>query len=483
MKRNLILSAFLLALLTLQAPAQEKAFLSAQGQQQLWQIYQTPLAAKQSNFSSQISSIEQEYLRLYSLFIAYQASEEKILADQFFNGLDQFEKAFETDDRFKLMLTTLLIQQSLINWNNEAFSDGLVSFYKAHRLFTKTDSTDFTDNHQKLKGIFRVFFKQIPEQYQFWTSLFGLNCDASDGLTLLKKHINNCHLRKGELEEALVLYSYCLLKFGNPTHKEVMELMDTSKGNPSPILAFTVSSLAVQQQMASSGIKYLHALPDSIYPKFPLLYYNKGRLQLNQLNKKSLESLQAFRTSFSGQSFQTDALLRRAWWHHIHQNTQQRDSITNQILQQKRLPTSNDKQAVKEAPALKTEPAGLLKARLLFDGGDFEQAHQLMLAIDIHSLSTYYHPEYHYRLGRISHALNKPQMALNNYRTVIELCQSDKRYIGPYAALEAASITIELQQVQAAKNYLRQASELNNGQYKSDIKNKISALSLLIDPQ
>ncbi|MBK7338495.1 MAG: hypothetical protein IPJ00_21120 [Saprospirales bacterium] len=63
---------------------------------------------------------------------------------------------------------------------------------------------------------------------------------------------------------------------------------------------------------------------------------------------------------------------------------------------------------MKEAQSLRPSPEALLKARLLFDGGYFQKAFQLMQEQDIREYQSLEHRlEYHYRMGRILHGLKR----------------------------------------------------------------------------
>ncbi|MBS2209906.1 hypothetical protein KEM09_00715 [Carboxylicivirga mesophila] len=471
-----ILTVFFITAFALQLSGQSSYLLSPQGQATLHQIYQTPQANLHQFESRNNPSIEDEYLRLYGLFMTYQANEQSIHANSFHQGLKHFETHFNDDERFHLMQVTLLIQQSLLYWSNEAYTDGVRAFYKAHRVFARADRANFQYDYDKINGLFNVFLSQIPEQYRFWASLFGLQGDADKGLQLLRNNLQNSHLNEGARQEALVAYSYCLLKFGEPDKTEIIQLMASSQNLHSPVLSFVIASLAIKKQLGTEGLSYVENLPYQTYQAFPLLYHVKGRLLLNQLDSAATNSLHTFTKLYKGQSFRTDALMRQAWWWHIQQNLNKRDSLIMLAKQQTVFSTSNDKQAQKELVALPDEPVTLLKARLLFDGGYYEKAQAALMSSNTSQLSRYYLPEYHYRLGRINQALNKHQDAQKDYDIVISLCQDDKRYIGPYAAIESAKIYLSQNDSTKAQQYLQQAHQLNTGEYKQDISRTIASL-------
>ncbi|MCG8579045.1 MAG: hypothetical protein MI866_03975 [Bacteroidales bacterium] len=474
MKHCLTILLFMIA--TYQSFAQE-LFLSDKGQEKLLLIYQKP----EADFLSLITehknaSAEDEYLRLYNLFIAFQSNERMLYAKSFHNGLKQFETTFKSCPKVQLMHTTLLIQQSLLYWNQNKTGDGARSFYKAHRLFKKLYKDQYPDDYIKLQAIFNIFLSQIPEQFQFLASLFGLEGNIDEGFKQLNKHLRNIHQQSGNFCEAMVLQTYCQLKFGKPDKQQVQLLMEQSVHCQSPLLGFIAASLCIKNRMSNEGLTYIRNIDQSSFKSFPLLLYVKGRLMLNQLDLNSNATLQQFTTHYQGRSYRTDALMRQAWYYHLHEEVNMRDSLINQVTAQHHLPTSNDKQAKKEVSSLAQKPVSLLKARLLFDGGNYTDARRLLNHIQPETINAFNLPEYHYRLGRINKELNMLNEAIACFDKTIAISDNDTRYFGPYAAIEAAKIKLIQKDTLSAKSYLDQAYKLNTGEYKQDISRIISKL-------
>ncbi|WP_430814079.1 tetratricopeptide repeat protein [Carboxylicivirga sp. RSCT41] len=471
------LTIVLLMLASCHAFAQDHTFLSDQGHERLLQIYQSP----EADFIELITgnskaTAEEEYLRLYNLFIAFQVNERTLYANSFHKGLSHFETSFETNAHVGLMHTTLLIQQSLLFWNQDKTSEGARSLYKAHRLFRKLNKDDYPYDYLKLQSVFNIFLSQIPAQFQFLASLFGLEGDMEEGFDQLNTYVINTSQQSAINYEAMVLHAYCLLKFGRPDIKRVQLLMEQSLNSQSPLLNFIVASLSVKNRMSDEGINYISEIDKKTITSFPLLYYMKGRLLLNQLKPGSITMLQQFDSIYQGHSFRTDALMRQAWYYHLEEEVEMRDSLMIRVNKQYKLPTSNDKQAKKEIASLPNTPACLLKVRLLFDGGNFDKAYQVLRSAPPESMASYNVAEYYYRLGRINTELGRYNEATACFDKTIELSHDNTRYFGPYAAIEAAKIMLMLKDTIAARTYLEKARHLNNGEYQQDISRSISSL-------
>ncbi|WP_430811723.1 MULTISPECIES: hypothetical protein [unclassified Carboxylicivirga] len=452
--------------------AQVTPFLSNTGQDKLYSIYQQPL--KQIDPSNKPDSIEEDYLHLYALFIAYQGSENHYLALEFTKALDAFEQRYNEKPRYSLMHSTLLIQQSLLHWSLGAFTEGARNFYRAHRQFSNIKQSPYPIQYNKLKGLFEVLFSRIPRQFRFWAGLLGMKGDNDKGFTLLSNNTKACRKLKGEYLEARVLLNYCQLKFGEPDTSFIQEQIRQTDAAESPLLTFVLASLTFSHRMGDEGLSLLDSCPATAFEYFPLLHYARGRLLLNAQNKDGIHDLKRFAQLYTGQSFQTDALLRRARWHHLNEQATMRDSLITRIKKATQLPTSNDKQAKREAESLAQTPPKLLQARLLYDGGYYQQAQTRLTQNNSNALTNYYRAEHYYRSAQIEQQLSHFATALSHYDRVIALTGDDTRYIGPYSALEAAKIHLHIyHNTTACLHYLQQAEALNTGAYKKSIAQKI----------
>ncbi|TRX72517.1 hypothetical protein [Carboxylicivirga sp. M1479] len=463
------------------AIGQGNNFLSSQGQDELLKYYQASesntikLLAPQTN-----KTIEAAYLNLYGLFLSYQANEQYLLAEIFHKRIVEFKEQHYNKDRFRLMHSTLLIQQTLLYWTDEEYGKGIQSFFKAHRLIKQESNLTFKAEQQKTKALMTIFMSQIPEQYQFWASLFGLEGNLSEGFKMLAEYQQKVKNQKALSIEASLINAYCQLKFSQANDEDVLKLMQASKDNASPLLSFVIASLAIKNQMGDVGLNYLKDIDEQAKHSFPLLAYLKGRLLLNKLDSSCIQHLQFFELNYKGNSFKADALMRQAWWFHINDQHEMRDSLMSRVKSQSKAPTANDKQAQKEVTTLQNEPITLLKARLLFDGGYFSLAKELLAEMDATNLNQYDQSTYFYRNGRVLQKLEQHQEAIKSFDQVILLTQDDKRYIGPYAALEAAKTSWFLKLKKQTIRYLDIANELNTGEYKSDVQKEINQLKLLL---
>ena len=466
---KLLLSAFI-CLLHSALHAQGNSLLSKEGLRQLDALYRSQA------INCGEEDTESDYLSAYNSFLLYQAFENKADAEAFYAQYESFEERVDDRPVSQLMYSNLTIQKSLLLVMRGEIFEGAHVFYKAHRIFKRLDAEHCGIEYIKLQALFDIFLAQIPEQHQFFASLFGLNGNAERGFTLLNNYLQAASGKPGMYPEAIALYGYCRLKFGKLANEGVENYIALSKTQNSPLITFVAVSLAVKNRLAESAVELCASYTDEYSQKFPLLFYLKGRALLTAMDTSDLKAFSAYHHYYKGNSFKADALMREAWRHHLTGELEKRDRMIAAVGQQTALPTANDRQAKAEITKLAKEPAELLKARLLFDGGYYQQAKHTLNEMDKSILSTYDLVDYYYRRGRICQQLKETDTALACFERVISSCACDERYIGPYSALELAVIYLNQGDKKKAKGYLDKAEDLNTGRYKSAIRNKIARL-------
>jgi len=129
-----------------------------------------------------------------------------------------------------------------------------------------------------------------------------------------------------------------------------------------------------------------------------------------------------------------------------------------------------DKQAMNEAAA-SAPYASLLKARLLFDGGYYTKALNILSA-ERPSLypATKDKAEYYYRSGRINDALRNDNDALRDYQQAINYGKNLKYYYAATAALNMGKIYAVKNNIVNAKKCFNIAINMKNHEYENSIE-------------
>jgi tetratricopeptide (TPR) repeat protein len=118
----------------------------------------------------------------------------------------------------------------------------------------------------------------------------------------------------------------------------------------------------------------------------------------------------------------------------------------------------------------------LIKLRLLFDGGYFEEAqNELVSLVEKKFTNTKDQAEFNYRAGRIYQKLNQFEKAVNYFERSMALTGSNEWVFAPNSALQLGYIQQQKGQKNKAKAYFEQAIAYKNHEYKTSIDNKARA--------
>ncbi len=118
----------------------------------------------------------------------------------------------------------------------------------------------------------------------------------------------------------------------------------------------------------------------------------------------------------------------------------------------------------------------LLESRLLFDGGYYKRASQLLLdSQQLFETNAALKLEYNYRLGRIFHQLNDFSKALFHYQQTILEGMDLPEYFACNAALQMGIIYESLADQRKAVKYYNLCLEIHPDDYRSSLHMKAEA--------
>ena len=118
----------------------------------------------------------------------------------------------------------------------------------------------------------------------------------------------------------------------------------------------------------------------------------------------------------------------------------------------------------------------LLKARLLYDGGNYERAFHELESLDPKQLKKEQEiVEYAYRMARVYHKMRKYTDALKYYNETIKKGTKKPYYFACNAALQAGIIWETKKDLEKAKQYYEKCLKEKPDQYKATLHSKARA--------
>ncbi len=239
-----------------------------------------------------------------------------------------------------------------------------------------------------------------------------------------------------------------------------------------PIIQYIDILLAQKTQHASEVIERIEKFPlQNGGLSFCYLYYLKAEA-LTNLNKPSENGFQHFLNCSKGKHFKHAAIRRIAWQHLLQGNTVQYQNNMRRIIALGDAKSEEDKQAVLEASSKQIPDTNLLRARLLFDGGKFNQSISRLLSLPMKGKNLAFISERAYRLGRSYQLLNKNDVAISWFYIAINSGANLSEYFAASAAYNSGKIFIAQGKLQDAKTMFVRVSKFPNHPYKNSLDAK-----------
>jgi tetratricopeptide (TPR) repeat protein len=212
------------------------------------------------------------------------------------------------------------------------------------------------------------------------------------------------------------------------------------------------------------------------YANFPLVDYLHGLALLNKLDSNAASYFKRFVIENKGENHIKSSFQKIAWCYLLQNDTtnyyhfiRKAENLGGTVL-------DADKQAKKEAETNHAPNPGLLKARLLFDGGYYFEglaAMQSMPFSNFHSVDD--QTEYLYRLGRIYNEVGKSDSAIIYYAKAIDTGKNLTRYFAANSALESGKIYEKQGDKEKARYYYNLCISFPTHEYKDGLDQKAKA--------
>jgi hypothetical protein len=203
-----------------------------------------------------------------------------------------------------------------------------------------------------------------------------------------------------------------------------------------------------------------------------------GKFKLYELDPGSQEYMLKFLKEFKGRHFIKEAYQKLAWYEIATNEDVAAYKRFMELCQEKGFDlVDEDKQALKESKDKEIPNATLLRARLLFDGGYFYRAYNLLIqkAYLFEDHEGKEGLEFKYRMGRLSQELKNYPDAIKYYVMTINDGETMKSFMACNAALQTALIFEEQLKYDQAKKYFDLCLEMSPNRYKNSLHQKANS--------
>ncbi len=429
-----------------------------------------------------ISLLVENYLDFLTVFVDNDEATYQRLSRHLTGRLDRLSKG-EARSPWKMYCQgEIRLQWAILRGQYNDLLASLNDFNLAYGLLEENQRLfpDFMPNKKSL-AILHAAISNTPDEYKWAVkTLGGMSGSLEQGLREMEAVL--AYARQNNFvftEEALIAYAYMQLYLNRDEAGAWTTIRSNPRMNPkdNPLAAFITANIGRRAGHNDEAIRLLQDCPrGGAYHPFYYIDYQLGISKLCRLDKDSNLPLQRFVDHFKGQNGIKEAYQKLAWHQLIQGNPAGYAAQMNYVKTHGAERTEPDKAALREAKEGFTPDVRLLQARLLFDGGYFQRAYDLLKnAGPDYSADKRLQLEYTYRMGRITHRLGKTNEAIRLYNQTIGNGATETYHFACNAALQLGDLQADRGDYRAARVAYQQCLNLNPPDYAASLHARAKA--------
>jgi hypothetical protein len=415
----------------------------------------------------------ENYIDFFTLFIHEDETKYKELLKNRNIRLEKIKASDATSPYYLFCQAEIILQWATIKLKFDEKVSAATDVYQAYNLLKKNREKfpSFIENNKSI-SIIHALSESVPAWIK---KIMGIHGSIETGTKEITALANKAVAQKSIFtDEIVAIYSYILF-YANNKKEEAYHLYDTyhldHKSNP--LIAFLKATMAQKTGRNEEAIRILKERPQSPeYLPFYYLDFMYGKFKLYRLDRDADIHILKFVQSFKGKHYIKEAYQKMAWYMIVIKNDNEGyKKYINLCLSNGRALVDEDIQAQREAKSNLTPNSILLKSRLLFDGGYYAKAQNLLILNSEKFVKAIHDGEYYYRLARVTDALKNYTDALDYYDLTI--IKSDPgKYYACSAALQAGLICEQQKKNSKAIAYFKKCLDLDPAGYTSSLHQK-----------
>ncbi len=383
--------------------------------------------------------------------------------------LDAIESVYGQWPERLHLISAIYLQSSFLNALHGENFRAARNFYVAKRYLRQAESARPGDPfNEKIEGLINLVAGAAPAEYQWLMSIFGIRGDMQLGLQQLEAYHEGTSGPE-RLESCLIL-----LYARQMTGLETGALADGCAEDASTLHRYLHAYQALKtghsQEVVELLVDWEQDPGETYLAYFDLLY---GEALLNITDQRAGDQLIRFLGNTRG-----DYYIKTAWhklsWHYFLEG----DSAAYRLARANAIEKGNmmledDKQAFREASEDALPNPVLLRSRLLFDGGFYQRACEILQEINPGDLTNRKDSlEYTYRQARIADLLGSEDEAISKYHELMEAGMASSWYFPSNAALHLGMIYEGKGDTARALDSYQTCLKMNRSAYRNSIGNK-----------
>ncbi|MEL6866689.1 MAG: tetratricopeptide repeat protein [Bacteroidota bacterium] len=423
----------------------------------------------------------ENYIDLFRILINEEEEEFERLVIRKDRRLAAVKKGDSDSPYYAYIQAEIKLQWALARLKFDQYFTAFGEVRSAYKLLTKNQKRfpDFLPNKKSL-GILHAMIGTVPDNYRWGLKLLGgMEGSIEQGRKGVEEVLHYAQ-REAFLfeEETAVLYAMLLLHLKNQG-EEAWLMIQSAELNPleSPLACFVLANVAMHTGRNDEAIRLLEQRPTA-KDQHPFYYldYMLGLAKLYRLDEDARPHFEHYLQQFNGRNYIKEAHQKIAWYELLQGNTLAYEEWIKACLKEGCSSVGGDKQALNEARNGRSPHPELLRARLLFDGGYYQRAYDLLSKLSVDQFrSKRLQIEYYYRLGRVCHYLPQHKLALEYYTKTIQLGRYHKAYFACNAALKMGLLLEQKGRIKQAQQYYESCLAMRPEEYASGLHQQAKA--------
>jgi TolA-binding protein len=418
----------------------------------------------------------ENYADFFTLFIGEELQEYNRRIENKEKRLKKIKSADPDTPYYLFAQAEILLQWAVIKIKFDDKISAAGDVLEAYNLLIENRNKypDFYPN-QKSLSIIHALAESLPPWVR---KIVGVKGSVSLGVKEIKDLVQKLSPNKDLFyEESIAIYAYILFYADNKKELAYQTLIKNNLDHKTnPLITFLKATMAQKTGRNEDCIRFLQQKPTGgSYLPFYYLDFMYGKALLYKLDKTADQHILKFLKNFKGRHYLKEAYQKLAWHHLAVQNDLNAYKLSMQFALTKGSSTiDEDKQAYQEAKSHIVPDRALLQSRLLYDGGYYERAKNLLLPLSKKYSFGENSEEFQYRMGRINESLKDISSAIVFYKNTINLPPS-KRYFACSAALQLGLLYETKGQNAEARKYFQKCLTMTPYEYAESIHAKAKA--------
>lgn len=435
-------------------------------------------AEKKSHPDNAIVPLLENYVDYFYLITSENKQDFDRLKEEKSKRLDRIEKDDENSPYYLYAQAEINLQWALLRSRYGEFFGAAREIKRANGQLQE-NSRKYPGFHLNGKGIglINVFLGNLPDGIlKSALATFGIRGEVQKGLTMLDKLAQNLPRSSYApfYDEVVFYYAFVLSDVVHSPDAYEKTMKYTARITDSSLLkAYLQAYVCARNSHTDQAIQILADRPSGeAYQPFPYLELLMGTAKLNKLDYSAAVNFKKFLALNKGVNYLKDVNLHLSWVALLNGDTGAYQSYMAKVRTAGYTFGERDKQALNEAAAPAPQK-DLLRARLLFDGGYFTRAQNVLSETGAAGFAAVKDKaEYYYRSGRIYDALDKDEQALQAYQNAINTGKNLRYYYAATSALNMGKIYARKNNDSRARASFNLAISMKNHEYENSIENQ-----------